>query len=44
MVNALPLLLRFYSDRQVDVPLSLTPFANDVLRLVSGALYVTGAS
>lgn len=44
MVNALPLLLRFYSDRQTNVPLSLTPFANDVLRLVSGALYMIKTS
>lgn len=36
MMNpALPLLLRFLSDRQYEVPLSVSPFVSDLLRIVS---------
>lgn len=34
MINALPLLLQFLSDRQTDVPLSVNLFVVDILRLV----------
>nr|XP_019009359.1 exportin-T [Kwoniella pini CBS 10737]OCF48140.1 exportin-T [Kwoniella pini CBS 10737] len=34
MTNALPLLLRFLSDRQYEVPISVAPFASDILRVV----------
>lgn len=35
ITNALPLLLRLLSDREVDVPLSVNPFVTDLLRIVS---------
>lgn len=35
MSRALPLLLRFLSDRQYEVPLSVSPFVSDLLRIVS---------
>lgn len=35
MNSALPLLLRFLSDRQYEVPLSVSPFVSDLLRIVS---------
>ncbi|WRT69690.1 uncharacterized protein IL334_006680 [Kwoniella shivajii] len=33
MNHALPLLLRFLSDRQYEVPISVAPFASDLLRV-----------
>lgn len=35
MNSALPLLLRFLSDRQYEVPLSVSAFVSDLLRIVS---------
>lgn len=42
MVAALPLLLRFYGDRRADVPVAVTPFVSDVLRLVCCRISVGG--
>nr|ODN95651.1 exportin-T [Cryptococcus depauperatus CBS 7855] len=36
MNEALPLLLRFLSDRHYEVPLSVSPFVSDLLRIVPG--------
>ncbi|WWC65824.1 uncharacterized protein I303_108446 [Kwoniella dejecticola CBS 10117] len=33
MTNSLPLLLRFLSDRQYEVPIAVAPFASDILRV-----------
>ena len=35
MNNAFPLLIRFLSDRQSEVPLSVSPFISDLLRMAS---------
>ena len=35
MNSALPLLLRFLGDRQPEVPLSVSSFVSDLLRMVS---------
>ena len=37
MTNSLPLLLRFLRDRQPDIPLSVSNFVSDLLRMVSAA-------
>nr|XP_019043552.1 exportin-T [Kwoniella bestiolae CBS 10118]OCF22482.1 exportin-T [Kwoniella bestiolae CBS 10118] len=36
MTVGLPLLLRFLSDRQYEVPIAVAPFASDLLRVVTG--------
>lgn len=39
MNDALPLLLRFLSDRQTDVPLSVNQFVSDLLKMVRDASF-----